>query len=78
MNPFPDQAIYYKVEILAEVWDDLIKNKVLPSGSWYMKDFKIKNEKYPDVPEWKEAKAAADKAYRELNEVQYKIRNGLK
>ena len=70
-----DGQKYYVVEILDYVWEGMISEDLISRESYVMRDAKIRGERYPDDPKWAALKSASTKAYKELEEYTFQLRN---
>lgn len=66
---------YYVIEVVDYVWENMVREGLISRESYIMRDSKIRGEKYPNDPEWQKLKDASTKAYKDLEERSFHLRN---
>lgn len=66
---------YRKVKIKSKLFDQLVKDKVINLEDFELQDYGIEGEEYKFDNEWVELKAKSLKAYKELKNREYILRN---
>ena len=63
-----DGTRYYRIKVIAEVWENMVREGLISLPSWVMEDEVVQGERYPDDPKWAAAHKQIKDGYKARDE----------